>query len=133
MAGFLQNSGFNLRAVPIRKGARTCLCTNYFCFCSDMRSCIHQSAGRQCSGQGKFIKMSDEAQKKFWETPELLENLLHFLDPESTYQLAQAHDLTKTVLQGQFIWNQFIRQSCPRPGSSDVVNTLVALLKLITR
>ena len=86
-------------------------------------------------GKESLIRMSDEAEKKFWETPgpELLENLLHFLDPESTYQLAQAHDLTKTVLQGQFIWNQFIRQSCPRPGSSDVVNTLVALLKLITR
>ena len=111
----------NLRAVPIRKGARTCAAAAFTTWLAD-----------SAVGKETLIKMSDEAQKKFWETPELLEQLLHLLDPESTYRLAQAHDLTKTVLQGKFIWNKFIRRSCPRPGfSDDVVNTLVALLKLM--
>ena len=124
----LQISGFNLRAVPIRKGARTCLCTASALICA---AAFTNRPADSAVGKESLIRMSDEAQKKFWETPELLEKLLHFLDPESTYHLAQAHDLTKTVLQGQFIWNQFIRRSCPRPGSSGVVNTLVALLKLM--
>ena len=62
----------------------------------------------------------------------MLEKLLTFLDPKSTYYLAQAHNLTKTVLQGKYIWNKFIRQSCPRPGSDssgEVVKTFVAILK----
>ena len=38
------------------------------------------------------------------------------------------------MLQGKYIWNKFIRQSCPRPGSDssgEVVKTFVALLKLM--
>ena len=30
----------------------------------------------------------------FWNTPELIEELLPFLDPDSTKCLAEAHDLT---------------------------------------
>ena len=30
----------------------------------------------------------------FWNTPELIEDLLPFLDPDSTKCLAEAHDLT---------------------------------------
>ena len=135
---FAELSGFNLRAAPIRKGARTCLCT---ASCSLPTALGRQQLRQRDSGKETLIKMSDdpergnqdEAERKFWRTPELLENLLHFLDPESTYHLAQAHDLTKTVLQGKYVWNKFIRRSCPRPAGSsdDVWKALVALLKLM--
>ena len=56
-----------------------------------------------------------EAEKKFWRSPELVEGLLHFLDPPSILQLGQAHPLTTGILQGTYIWSRFIRRSCPCP------------------
>ena len=57
----------------------------------------------------------NEAEKKFWKTPELVESLLPFLDPPSILELAQAHPLTVGILEGNSTWNRFIRRSCPFP------------------
>ena len=56
-----------------------------------------------------------EAERKFWRSPELVEGLLHFLDPTSLLQLGQAHQLTIGILQGTYNWSRFIRRSCPHP------------------
>ena len=53
---------------------------------------------------GKF-----EAARTSWETPELVEKLLPFLDLEFTLHLAQTHELTQDILQGSCIWNKLIR------------------------
>ena len=42
---------------------------------------------------------ANEAEKKFWRTPELVEGLLPLLDPPSTLALAQAHPLTVGVME----------------------------------
>ena len=57
--------------------------------------------------------MPFNASKKFWETPELVEKLLPFLDHKSTYILAQAHVKTRNILQGSYSWNKLIRRCCP--------------------
>ena len=55
----------------------------------------------------------NESEKKFWRTPELVESLLHFLDPPSILELGQVHPLTIGVMQGTSTWSRFIRRSCP--------------------
>ena len=57
--------------------------------------------------------MPFSASKKFWETPELVENLLPFLDHKATSVLAQAHVKTRNILQGSYVWNKLIRRCCP--------------------
>ena len=95
---------------------------------------------------GKF-----EATRKFWEIPELVEKLLPFLDLESTFHLAQAHELTQDILQGSHIWNKLIKRTRLQDGGFfgknvegflgenyslleekiDAVKLLVAILKLM--
>ena len=55
-----------------------------------------------------------EAEKMFWMTPELVENLLLFLDPASILVLAKTHPLTREVLQSGFNWTRFLKRSCPK-------------------
>ena len=65
------------------------------------------------------MSVSDnEAEKKFWRTPELVEGLLHFLDPPSIIELGQVHPLTAGIMQGISTWNRFIRKSCPFPPAN---------------
>ena len=65
------------------------------------------------------MSVSDnEAEKKFWRTPELVESLLHFLDPPSILELGQVHPLTAGIMQGISTWNRFIRKSCPFPPAN---------------
>ena len=87
---------------------------------------------------GKF-----EAARKFWATPELVEKLFPFLDLESTFHLAQVHQLTRDILQGSFAWNKLIRRSRLQEGGDlrgndglleekvAAVKLLVAILKLM--
>ena len=82
-----------------------------------------------------------EAVKKFWETPELVEKLLPFLDLESTLSLAQCHKKIPRIFEGPCMWNQFIRRACPftdewdglqnSQNHFDRVRCLVAILKLM--
>ena len=55
-----------------------------------------------------------EAERLFWMTPELVENLLSFLDPASILVLAKTHPLTREVLQSGFNWTRFLKRSCPK-------------------
>ena len=55
---------------------------------------------------------SRNAERSFWNTPELIEQLLTFLDPESTGRLAQSHALTLNILHGTVAWRKLIRRSC---------------------
>ena len=55
-----------------------------------------------------------EAERKFWETPELLETLFSWLDLKAILNLARVMD--KESLQGGItskIWNKLIRHNCP--------------------
>ena len=54
-----------------------------------------------------------ETEWKVWETPEIVEKLLPFLDPESIFALARFHEKIPAILQGTFIWSQFIRRTSP--------------------
>ena len=55
-----------------------------------------------------------EAERLFWMTPELVENLLSFLDPASILALAKTHPLTREVLQSGINWTRFLERSCPK-------------------
>ena len=59
-------------------------------------------------------KFNREAEVMFWMTPELVENLLSFLDPASILALAKTHPLTREVLQSGFNWTRFLKRSCPK-------------------
>lgn len=70
-----------------------------------------------------------EAEEKFWQLPELIEELLKFLDLESTLQLARAHERTRNILQGRKVWNNLLKRSSL--GWLSDVKPLVAILKLM--
>ena len=82
-----------------------------------------------------------ETERKFWGTPELVENLLPFLDPESVLNLAKCHDLTLNILQGSHNWKKLVKRSCPDdPGDEyqdeterniKTVRNLAGILKLM--
>ena len=84
----------------------------------------------------------------FFETPELVEKLLPFLDLKSTLHLARTHVLTQNILAGSRIWNKLVRRTRLQDGGDlgldqdfglgvdlnekmDVVRHLVAILKLM--
>ena len=54
-----------------------------------------------------------EAEQKFWRTPELIEQLLVHLCPESTLRLGQANQMTRDILQGSIAWNNLIKRCSP--------------------
>ena len=56
--------------------------------------------------------MASEAAKKFWGCPELMENLLPFLDTYSIICLAKAHKPVQDIVLGKTVWNKLIRQIC---------------------
>ena len=64
-----------------------------------------------------------------WQTPELVEGLLPFLDPASTLELALAHKKTRSILKGSRVWKSLIKRSSP--VDLDVVDHLVAIMKLM--
>ena len=72
---------------------------------------------------------SAAAEWKFWETPELLEHLLPFLDLQTTLNLAKTHDLTRNIFKSSVSWNKLIRRNLL--DDREVVINLVELLKLV--
>ena len=62
-----------------------------------------------------FSSQQNDARKKFWQTAELIEHLLPFLDFESTLKLAQSHALTLNILQIDTSWTKIIRRERPWP------------------
>ena len=90
--------------------------------------------------------VKSEAENQFWETPELVDMLLTFLDLQSTLHLAQNHEVTWKILQGSFAWNKLIRRTCVSGDQNmfyysteslemkhkvDAMRLLVAILKLM--
>ena len=55
----------------------------------------------------------DTAVRQFWETPELVEKLLLYLDLSSTKLLAEFHKLTRQMLRKAFIWKKLIQRTLP--------------------
>ena len=53
------------------------------------------------------------AMGKFWETPELVEKLLPYLDLITTKLLAESHKLTRKILKKAFNWNKLIQRILP--------------------
>ena len=50
---------------------------------------------------------------KFWETPELVEKLLPYLDLSTTKLLAESHKLTRKILKKAVNWNKLIQRILP--------------------
>ena len=65
---------------------------------------------------------TNEAEKKFWSTPELVEGLLPLLDSPSILALAQAHQPIAGLMQGTHNWSRFVRNSCPYPRPKHTLN-----------
>ena len=58
--------------------------------------------------------MKNEAEKKFWRSPELVEELISHLDTGSILTLAKCHQLTLDVLNsGNSAWNKLVSRTCP--------------------
>ena len=86
---------------------------------------------------------SQDAERKFWETTELIELMLPYLDSKATMILAQNHEKTLNILKGSVAWIKMIRQSCLWKGKGigkleegmqdkiNVMKNLVAILKLM--
>ena len=73
------------------------------------------------------------SERKVWQSPELLDKLLSYLDVSSTLHLAQAHAFTIQVLQNKSCWNKFIRRTCPSQDSDGRQSkaAVEALLKMM--
>ena len=56
--------------------------------------------------------MLSEAAKKFWGCPELMENLLSFLDTFSIISLAKAHKPVLDIILGKTVWNKLVNKIC---------------------
>ena len=54
--------------------------------------------------------MISEAEKRFWECPELVENLLPFLDTLSLVRLVKAHRPILDIVLGKTMWKKLIRK-----------------------
>ena len=58
--------------------------------------------------------MPQEAEKKFWRTPELVDRLITtFLDSKSTLTLVKALPLALQVIKGKSSWIKLVRRVCP--------------------
>ena len=70
------------------------------------------------------------AERKFWATPELVENLIFHLDLGSTLQLAQVHTLTLEILEGSRCqWEKLVRRNCPHDLTNADLEETPALLQ----
>ena len=77
------------------------------------------------------VANQSEAERKFWETPELLETLFLWLDLEATFNLA--HVMDKESLQSGItsnVWNKRIRYNW-RPVDQHAVKNLATILKFM--
>ena len=73
------------------------------------------AGAEQCFDRKSCLKMSSrKAETIFWNTPELIENLLRFLDPATIVCLARSHGFTLKILQGSVPWGNLIRRCCPQ-------------------
>ena len=71
-----------------------------------------------------------EAEKKFWATPELVQQFLPYLDLNSTRVLAKIHQMTQNILHGKRDWEKLIQRNCPVVGL-DQTKQFVEILKTL--
>ena len=58
--------------------------------------------------------MTGLAEKMFWRSPELVDNLINFLDVESVAELAKANPFTAELLEpSKKTWGELVQRSCP--------------------
>ena len=62
----------------------------------------------------------EDAERKFWRLPELVEMLLPFLDGPSTLALVKALPLALEIIQRKSMWIKLVKRVCPF-DSDDVV------------
>ena len=74
------------------------------------------------------LSSHSEAERKFWQNPELVDGFLQFLDPAETLQLALAHKKTRSILKGSRAWRLLIQRNSPLTEQD--VDHLVAILML---
>ena len=55
----------------------------------------------------------DDAEYIFWETSELVDKLLSYLDLTSIKQLAESHKVTRHILGNAFAWKKLIKRMFP--------------------
>ena len=58
-----------------------------------------------------------ETEKIFWRTPELVENLISFLDPVSIMALAKTSSLVREVMKRWLNSSRLIKRTCPEQSS----------------
>ena len=59
------------------------------------------------------LPTQEDAEKKFWRMPEMVERLLPFLDAVSTLSLVKALPLALELIQRKFLWRKLVRRVCP--------------------
>ena len=69
----------------------------------------------------------DWAISQFWETPELVERVLPYLDLTSTKMLAKAHKLTRLILKRAFAWHKLVRRVMPENEKSELCSDVFGL------
>ena len=58
--------------------------------------------------------MAGLAEKMFWRSPELVDNLINFLEVESVAELAKAYPFTAELLESsKKTWGGLVQRSCP--------------------
>ena len=57
--------------------------------------------------------MRKEFSEIFWETPELVDKLLSYLDLTSIKQLAEFHKVTRRILRNTVTWNKLLKRIFP--------------------
>ena len=60
-----------------------------------------------------FEPRQEDAEKKFWRTPDLIETLLPFLDANSTLALVKVLPLALDIVQMKTMWIKLVERTCP--------------------
>ena len=64
----------------------------------------------------------EDAEKKFWRTPDLIETLLPFLDANSTLALVKVLPLALDIVQMKTMWIKLVERTCPYDKSDGSVS-----------
>ena len=67
-----------------------------------------------------FVPRQEDAEKKFWRTPDLVETLLPFLDANSTLALVKVLPLALDIVQMKTMWIKLVERACPYDKSESV-------------
>ena len=69
-----------------------------------------------------FVPRQEDAEKKFWRTPNLIETLLPFLDANSTLALVKVLPLALDIVQMKTMWIKLVERACPYDKSDGSVS-----------